>query len=126
MIRPESYRQPPSLTSVRHASRWLTDSNERPAIRLRLSNVALPPGRRLARMVTLKKRREEAESLTRAAFTAYAATDHMAASSLPTAVELTHTPSRKLTHTPSYIHGHAGSANPAKGNLHERRIWPKP
>jgi len=118
VIRPESYRQPPSLTSVRHASRWLTDSNERPAIRLRLSNVALPPGRRLARMVTLKKRREEAESLTRAAFTAYAATDHMAASSLPTAVE--------LTHTPSYIHGHAGSANPVKGNLHERRIWPKP
>ena len=75
--------------------------------------------RRLARPHGhLRRRLEEAESLTPAAFPAYAATDHMAASSLPTAVE--------LTSTRNYIHTDASSANPAKGNLHERRIWPKP
>jgi hypothetical protein len=32
----------------------------------------------------------------------------------------------ELTSTRNYIHGHARSANPAKGNLHECRIRPKP
>ena len=44
--------------------------------------------------------------------------DQIAASSLPIAVE--------LTRTRSYIHANARSANPAKGDLHERCISPKP
>ena len=125
MIRPESYRQPPSLTSVRHASRWLTDSNERPAIRLRLSNVALPPGRRLARMVTPKKtpRRGWQPDISGAHRLGCHGPDrsvfsHRRGADPHSVVE--------LTHTRSYIHGHARSANPVKGNLHERSSQPKP
>jgi hypothetical protein len=46
--------------------------------------------------------------------------DQIAASSLPTVVEFDLLWS--LTRTRSYIHVNARSANPAKGNLHERRI----
>jgi hypothetical protein len=31
----------------------------------------------------------------------------------------------ELTHTPSYL-PNARSANPVRGNLYERCIWPKP
>jgi hypothetical protein len=33
---------------------------------------------------------------------------------------------RGVDQTRNYIHTDASSSNPAKGNLHERRIWPKP
>jgi hypothetical protein len=44
--------------------------------------------------------------------------EYIAASSLPTAVE--------LTHTRSYLRAHSRFANPVKGTLYERRIWPQP